>query len=78
MGLRDIKSSRYNVDSRIISRTDFVENWIASEIDDLVYDAYMQGRHDQAVGDIYQCMRNWGKTFTEVDKAFSLLLPPKY
>lgn len=41
MGLRDIKSSRYNVDSRIISRTDFVENWIASEIDNLVFDAYM-------------------------------------
>lgn len=78
MGLRDIKSSRYNVDSRIISRTDFIENWIASEIDNLVFDAYMQGRQDQAVSDIYACMRNWGKTFTEVDKAFFLLLPPKY
>ena len=78
MGLRDIKSSRYNVDSRIISRTDFVENWIASEIDNLVYDAYMQGRHNQAIASFFQCMRHWNKTFTEVEKAFYLLLPPEY
>ena len=78
MGLRDKKSYRYNVEPRIIKKVDMVEREIVREIDDLVYEAYMQGRHDQAVEDIYQCMRNWGKTFTEVDKAFFLLLPPKY
>ena len=78
MGLRDKKPAYYNVDPRIIRKVDEAESWISRAIDNLVYDAYMQGRHNQAIADIYQCIRNWGKSFEEVHKSFWLFLPSDY
>lgn len=78
MGLRDKKPAYYNVDPRIMRKVDEAENRISRVIDDLVYDAYMQGRHDQAIADIFQCMRRWGKSFKDVHKAFCLFLPSDY
>ncbi len=78
MGLRGQKPAYYNVDPRIIRKVDDAESWISRAIDDLVYDAYMQGRHDQAIADIFECMRCWGKSFKEVHKAFCLFLPSDY
>lgn len=78
MGLRDKQPVYYNADPRIIRKVDEAESWISRAIDDLVYDAYMQGRHNQAIASIFQCMRHWNKTFTEVEKTFHLLLPPEH
>lgn len=78
MGLRDKKPAYYNVDPRIIRKVDEAESWISRAIDNLVYDAYMQGRHNQAIANIFQCMRRWGKSFKEVHKAFCLFLPSDY
>ena len=78
MTLRDEKPQHYAVNPRIIQKTDMIEKWIAEGIDDLVYDAYMAGRHDQLVSDIYLWMRENGESFKSVIPKLLPRLPPEY
>lgn len=78
MALRDAKPHCYEVDPQIVQRVDLIERWIAGEIDDLVYDAYMKGRRDQAVSNIYMWMRECGEPFSGITRTLLLRLPPEY